>query len=123
MIIEKQNTIKIQKIDFMQYLLSKYDVDGTAFIHSAIHDEQCWDDYGNESVNRLTLFYKDDRHIGTWMSGKAWEFKTYDSKGIRLTDCCACYSTYHDDLLICRACYQEVKVGEGDGVETKEAGI
>ena len=116
----KHCAVRMSKKDFIRHLLRKYDADGTASIHSVIHDEQCWDDYGNESVNRLTLFYKDSRHIGTWMSGEGWEFKHYDAEGIRLTDCCACYSTYHDDSLICRACYEYVTVGEGDGAENRK---
>ena len=114
------NRIKISKKDFVQHLFGKYDADGTSLIHAALHDERCWDDFGEECFKRLTLYYKGDRHIATWMAGQAWEIKCYDSKGVRLTDCCGCYSTYHDDELICRACYQQVGVGQGDGAEEKE---
>jgi len=41
----------------------------------------------------------------------------YDKLGQRMTDCCGCYSTYHDDTLICKRCYNEVDFGEGDGTE------
>ena len=48
--------------------------------------------------------------------------KVYDDKGIRLTDCCSAYSTHAEDdgRLICKACYVDVDLGEGDGNETKE---
>jgi hypothetical protein len=41
----------------------------------------------------------------------------YDEDGQRLTDCCGCYSTYHDDVLCCKKCYAEVEHGQGDGSE------
>ena len=48
----------------------------------------------------------------------------YDSSskwfGMRLTDCCAAHSTYHDTTLCCKVCWQEVELGEGDGSEYKE---
>lgn len=38
--------------------------------------------------------------------------------GTRLTDCCGAYSTYMDtDELCCKACYNPVEYGEGDGVD------
>ena len=42
--------------------------------------------------------------------------------GMRLTDCCAAYSTYMDDgcngtELCCKYCANIVNPGEGDGVE------
>ncbi len=51
----------------------------------------------------------------------------YDDLGQRTTDCCGCYSTYMDDgqggdVLCCKACYNEVDVGQGDGTEFK-AGV
>lgn len=39
----------------------------------------------------------------------------YAEDGTRLTDCCAAYSTFHDDVLCCKVCWNEVSVGEGDG--------
>lgn len=38
-------------------------------------------------------------------------------KQIKLTKCCKAYSTYYDETLICKKCYNEVEVGEGDGTE------
>lgn len=51
--------------------------------------------------------------------------KQYDDKGVRLTDCCGCYSTFMDDGegnydLCCKKCYGLVPVGQGDGAEKKE---
>lgn len=48
--------------------------------------------------------------------------KRYDNGGQRVTGCCGCYSTYCDDglggeVLCCKACYNEVDFGEGDGSE------
>ena len=53
--------------------------------------------------------------------------KKYDSRrglffGGRLTDCCACHSTFMDDGkgdydLRCKACHNKVPVGQGDGSE------
>jgi hypothetical protein len=40
--------------------------------------------------------------------------------GVRLTDCCGAYSTYVDFALCCKACYNEVPVGQGDGAETQD---
>ena len=53
--------------------------------------------------------------------------KKYNQDGIRLTDCCGAYSTYHmdfdgHDYLCCKACYREVSHGEGDGTERQEEG-
>ena len=33
----------------------------------------------------------------------------------QLTTCCNAYSTYHDDELICKVCFKNVPLGEGDG--------
>jgi hypothetical protein len=42
--------------------------------------------------------------------------KTYDTDGHRLTNCCGAFSTFMDgEVLCCKACYQEVSLGEGDG--------
>lgn len=41
---------------------------------------------------------------------------------IKLTNCCDSYSTYHDDILICKSCYHEVEIGEGDGTEFVQGG-
>jgi len=51
----------------------------------------------------------------------------YDDLGQRVTTCCGCYSTYMDvgtfnapegqQALCCKACYDEVPMGEGDGSE------
>jgi hypothetical protein len=43
--------------------------------------------------------------------------KNYDQGGQRVTSCCGCYSTYCDTTLCCKACYNEVDIGEGDGSE------
>jgi len=48
--------------------------------------------------------------------------KRYAEDGCRLTDCCGCYSTYHDDgddqhVLCCKKCWEEVDCGQGDGSE------
>ena len=40
---------------------------------------------------------------------------------IKLTNCCKAYSTYHDETLICKSCYNEVEVGEGDGTEIEQS--
>ncbi|MAG24502.1 hypothetical protein CMI47_02885 [Candidatus Pacearchaeota archaeon] len=45
--------------------------------------------------------------------------KRFNSDGIRLTDCCGAFSTFHDDTLCCKACWTEVGCGEGDGSETR----
>ena len=42
----------------------------------------------------------------------------YSSDGIRLTDCCGAFSTYFDNILCCKKCWQEVSYGQGDGEET-----
>jgi hypothetical protein len=47
------------------------------------------------------------------------EGKAYNSEdGCRLTDCCHAYSTYMESDLCCKACYEPVEPGEGDGGET-----
>ena len=43
--------------------------------------------------------------------------KRYDKDGQRVTSCCGSYSTYHDETLCCKSCYNEVDFGEGDGSE------
>ena len=36
---------------------------------------------------------------------------------IKLTNCCDAYSTYVDDILCCKKCYNTVSEGEGDGTK------
>ena len=43
--------------------------------------------------------------------------KKYSNEGCRLTDCCGAYSTYIEDDLFCKKCYELVEFGEGDGSE------
>ena len=44
--------------------------------------------------------------------------KKYDPENMqRVTDCCGAYSTYHDQTLCCKRCWNEVEIGEGDGNE------
>lgn len=43
--------------------------------------------------------------------------KCYDKNGMRLTDCHCAHSTYHDGVLCCKVCYEEVPLGQGDGNE------
>ena len=40
-----------------------------------------------------------------------------DLSDYKLTKCCDSYSTYHDETLCCKSCWNEVEVGEGDGTE------
>lgn len=44
----------------------------------------------------------------------------YDRDGMRLTNCCGAHSTFTDDGLACKACYELVEFGEGDGNEYKQ---
>ncbi len=44
--------------------------------------------------------------------------KQFAKDGTRLTDCCGARSTYCDETLCCKVCYNEVPVGQGDGSET-----
>ena len=47
--------------------------------------------------------------------------RNYDEKGMRLTDCCGAVSTYDEyGQLYCKACYEPVRPGEGDGTEGLE---
>lgn len=44
--------------------------------------------------------------------------KRYAEDGQRLTDCCGCYSTFDEHgVLYCKKCYEEVPMGQGDGLE------
>ena len=43
--------------------------------------------------------------------------RKYNDEGMRLTDCCGCVSTYHDEDLCCKGCWEVVPHGQGDGVE------
>lgn len=43
----------------------------------------------------------------------------YADDGTRLTDCCQSYSTFHGAMLCCKACYNEVPDGQGDGSERR----
>ena len=48
--------------------------------------------------------------------------RKYHESGVRLTDCCGAFSTYHIDeigheILCCKKCWNEVPVGQGDGLE------
>ena len=56
--------------------------------------------------------------------------KRFDNGGQRVTSCCGSYSTYmdasddpmDDQVLCCKACYNEVEFGEGDGSEVRAGG-
>ena len=37
----------------------------------------------------------------------------------QLTKCCGAYSTYFDDELVCKVCFENVEIGEGDGVNNE----
>lgn len=61
------------------------------------------------------------------INGETIVTKRYDDGGQRVTSCCGCYSTYMDagdgsEVLCCKACYNEVDFGEGDGSEFR-AGV
>jgi hypothetical protein len=43
--------------------------------------------------------------------------KRYDEHGMRLTNCCGAHSTYVDEVLCCKICYEETPIGQGDGNE------
>jgi len=45
--------------------------------------------------------------------------KNYNDEGMRMTDCCQSASTYFDATLVCKGCYEDVELGEGDGNEYK----
>ena len=48
--------------------------------------------------------------------------KKYDQDGMRVTDCCGAHSTYDEHgQLYCKACFEAVGPGEGDGGEYKRA--
>lgn len=47
-----------------------------------------------------------------------WRYRANDPERTRLTDCCGAWSTYMDgDVLCCKACYEPVGIGQGDGSE------
>ena len=43
--------------------------------------------------------------------------KKFADDGMRLTDCCGSHSTFHDNDLVCKSCWEIVSTGEGDGSE------
>ena len=45
------------------------------------------------------------------------EQRRYNNVGMRLTDCCAAASTFHDEDLCCKHCWEVVEFGKGDGTE------
>lgn len=47
--------------------------------------------------------------------GKRWD----EDEGTRLTDCCGACSTYVEGVLSCKACYEAVPPGQGDGSELR----
>lgn len=62
----------------------------------------------------------------SYLSADSDSLKIFDAEGIRLTDCCGCYSSYYcgDEIpvLVCKKCYEEVPIGQGDGNESKTLG-
>lgn len=47
--------------------------------------------------------------------------KKYNEEGMRLTDCCGAWSSYDENgELYCKACFNLVEPGEGDGSEYEE---
>lgn len=47
--------------------------------------------------------------------------KRYNDDGVRTTDCCGALSTYVEGDLVCKCCFEQVSIGEGDGAERREA--
>lgn len=59
----------------------------TAFVAKLVHDfgsdglsktphrEETIDN-GEITINLMTLYYNNDKHIGTWMKGKGWIFQS-----------------------------------------------
>lgn len=39
------------------------------------HSENALDENGNPIVKKMTLYYYDGIHIGTWMKGEGWIFQ------------------------------------------------
>jgi len=59
-------------------------------------------------------------HYYVWHDQSAPPFYALD--GVRLTDCCRAYSTFDEHgTLYCRACYQPVPCGQGDGNDHRPA--
>jgi hypothetical protein len=44
-----------------------------------------------------------------------WRYRSDDPERTRVTDCCGGWSTYMEDILCCKTCYEPVGVGQGDG--------
>ena len=59
---------KISKKQFEYELYQKH----KKILECSPYDEY---DYENNTSKRLYLYYVDNKHIGTWMKGKGWEFE------------------------------------------------
>lgn len=60
----------------------------------------------------LSYILRDNGHYIS-INGNKYDRET----GVRLTNCCGAYATFHDAELSCRVCYEMVSDGEGDGDE------
>ena len=117
--------IKITKHVFEQMLIAKHSIE--SLTASTVEERTDLDEFGDWIYTTLTLYYADGEHCATWMGGEGWEFvdenvTKYHESGVRLTDCCGAFSTYHLDemgheFLCCKKCWNEVPVGLGDGLE------
>ena len=47
------------------------------------------------------------------------KMKNYNEEGMRMTECCQSASTFCDVSLVCKTCFNDVEIGEGDGNEYK----
>jgi len=64
---------KITKKAFGAKLIKEFGYDN---LSCSPYSENTRDEDGNLCIgNRMTLFYVDNVHIGTWMKGEGWIFK------------------------------------------------
>tara|TARA_R100000742_G_C4269970_1_gene88566 strand:- start:388 stop:783 length:396 start_codon:yes stop_codon:yes gene_type:complete len=60
----------------------------------------------------------EDKYISIIVDSQGYDYARYVGFEVdtpKLTSCCNAYSTYIDDMLCCKKCYNTVPLGEGDG--------
>jgi hypothetical protein len=67
---QTQITVKWTKKRFEEHLSLMYN--GFEYSPYPTIDYQNLDAYGNPKIVHLTLYYKNDVHIGTWQKGGGW---------------------------------------------------
>ena len=84
---------------------------GAAWPCSELSGKRCVIEFDDNGLCDFTVNGRDGADVPGDEGAK------YNEQGMRLTDCCGCYSTFCDETLCCKRCFYPVPHGQGDGNE------